>query len=52
MDKVYELGKAKFLMRTLGVRCAAGYMRNRGWSIESALYNLLRAGGRDQTSHA
>jgi hypothetical protein len=41
--KVQELIKAPHLRRTLGIRCAAGYLRNRGWSIETALYVLLRA---------
>jgi hypothetical protein len=31
---------SKFLRRTLGVRCAAGYLRNRSISIETAVYLL------------
>ena len=33
--------RAKAIQRTLGVRCAAGYLRNKGYSIEMALYILL-----------
>lgn len=36
-----DLDRAKRIARTLGIRSAAGFMRNRGWSIESALYVLL-----------
>jgi hypothetical protein len=36
-----DLDRAKRIARTLGIRPAAGFMRNRGWSIESALYVLL-----------
>lgn len=32
--------RAVYLQRTLGTRCAAGYLRNRGWSLEAALYIL------------
>ena len=38
-----DLDRAKRIARTLGIRPAAGFMRNRGWSIESALYVLLGA---------
>lgn len=36
-----DLDRAKRIHRTLGLRPAAGFMRNRGWSLESALYILL-----------
>lgn len=38
-----ELDKARSIAKTLGVRAAAGYLRNRNWSIEAALWILLRA---------
>ena len=31
---------SRFLLRTLGIRCAAGYLRNRRVSIETAVYLL------------
>lgn len=34
--------KARFIARTLGTRTAAGFLRNRGWSFESALWVLCR----------
>jgi hypothetical protein len=40
--RVEHLSKAQRLMNNLGIRCAAGYLRNRGWSIETTLYVLLR----------
>ena len=36
-----NFSRAKHLVKTLGVRCAAGYLRNRGVSLEAALYVLL-----------
>lgn len=42
-----DLDRAKRIARTLGTRFAAGYMRNRGWSIESALYTLLGIAARE-----
>lgn len=33
--------KARFIGRTLGIRVAAGYLRNRGYSPECAIYWLL-----------
>jgi hypothetical protein len=41
-ERVAQLLKAPKLRRSLGTRCAAGYLRNRGWSLETALYVLLR----------
>jgi hypothetical protein len=32
---------ARHIRRTLGTRCAAGYLRNRGVSLEAALFILL-----------
>lgn len=32
--------QARFISRTLGVQCAAKYLKNRGWSIESVLWIL------------
>ena len=36
--------RSQFLQRTLGTRVAAGYLRNRSVSIETALYLLTRKG--------
>jgi hypothetical protein len=36
--------RAGFIKRTLGTRVAAGYLRNRKVSIETALYLLTRKG--------
>ena len=36
-----EIGKARKLVDQLGMRSAAGYLRNRGWSCEAALWILL-----------
>ena len=36
-----EIRKARQLVSQLGTRCAAGYLRNRGWSLDAALYILL-----------
>jgi hypothetical protein len=41
MTKQKELSKAVHIKRTLGIRAAAGYMRNRGWSCEAAVWVLL-----------
>jgi hypothetical protein len=35
-----EIKKAQSLVKQLGIRSAAGYLRNRGWSVEAALYLL------------
>lgn len=46
MSRVGELWdlaqRAEGIKRTLGVRRAAGFLRNRGVSIEGALWILLR----------
>lgn len=33
--------RANEIKRTLGLRCAAGYLRNRGVSVEAAMYFLV-----------
>jgi hypothetical protein len=38
--KAFQLTRALFIKRTLGVRTAAGYLRNRGWSLDGALFAL------------
>lgn len=41
--RVMQLDTAQYLQRQFrakGVRTAAGYLRNRGWSIEAALWTL------------
>lgn len=32
--------RAQFLQKTLGTRCAAGFLRNRGVSLQEALFAL------------
>jgi hypothetical protein len=34
--------RAEVIRRSLGVRCAAGYLRNQGVSLEAALWLLTR----------
>lgn len=36
-----EIRNAKLIARTLGVRRGAGYLRNRGYSVEAAKWILL-----------
>jgi hypothetical protein len=36
-----QIEKARQIMGSLGVRYAAGYLRNRGWSLDGALFVLL-----------
>jgi hypothetical protein len=38
-----ELSRAGHIHRTLGIRAAAGYMYRRGWSLDAALWVLLRS---------
>lgn len=40
-NKQTMLDRALFLKRTLGTRCAAGFMRNNGMSLDAALWHLL-----------
>ncbi len=42
--KQVELIKSRIIRDTLGVRSAAGYLRNRGWSVEAAAHILARRG--------
>lgn len=44
---VKEIDKARRLARQLGYRVAAGYLRNRDWTLEAALWLLLRASNRE-----
>lgn len=39
--KAKELRKAKNINKSLGLRVAAVYLRNRGYSVECALFILL-----------
>lgn len=38
--KAAQINKARKLSKQLGFRAAAGYLRNRGWSCEAALFIL------------
>lgn len=40
-SRLDQLAFARLLRGTFGMRCAAGYMRNLGWSMEAALLNLV-----------
>ncbi len=40
--KLQERTTALGLKRSLGTRCAAAYLRNRGWSLEGAVAFLGR----------
>lgn len=42
MTRQLDRYTALSLRRSLGVRAAAGYLRNRGWSLEGARAFLLR----------
>jgi len=37
MKKLTDIRKARNIKKNLGNRAAAGFLRNRGWSIEAAL---------------
>ena len=39
----YQIHRAKRIQNSLGLRVAAGYLRNQGVSLELALYILLGA---------
>jgi hypothetical protein len=41
-QRMQHLSKAPKLRRSLGTRVAAGYLRNRGWPLDVALFVLLR----------
>lgn len=38
-----EIYRARNIARTLGLKNAAVYLKNRGWSVEAAAYILLGA---------
>jgi len=40
--KLIQAFKAQAIRNNLGTRAAAGYLRNRGWSIEAALWILCK----------
>lgn len=44
---VGELGAARWIQQTSGAKRAAEYMRSLGWSLEAALFNLLRIARRN-----
>ena len=44
---VPQLRIARWIMEECGVAAAARYMRDCGWSVEAALFNLLRIARRD-----
>ena len=39
----HQINRAKCIQKSLGLRIAAGYLRNQGVSLELALYILLGA---------
>lgn len=41
MAKIAQIKKARSLKGQLGIKSAAGYLRNRGWSVEAAVFILL-----------
>ncbi len=42
-----QLRIARWILDQCGVKAAAVYMRDCGWSLEAALFNLLRIARRD-----
>jgi hypothetical protein len=38
-----EIQKARNIRKSLGLKVAAKYLKNRGWSVEAAVYILLGA---------
>ena len=42
-----QLGIARWILAECGIHHAAVYMRDCGWSIEAALFNLLHIARRD-----
>jgi hypothetical protein len=44
---VPQLNIARWIAEECGIRAAAQYMRDCGWSLEAALYNLLGIARRD-----
>lgn len=49
---ITEIAKAKKLVGQLGMRAAAGYLRNRGYSLDAALKVLLKTNVRASISCA
>jgi hypothetical protein len=46
MNKLEQLFRARAIARSLGYFTAARYLAKRGWSIEGALFGLLKASAR------
>lgn len=44
MESACQIKKARIIRKSLGVRSAAGYLRDRGWSVEAAVYILAGRG--------
>lgn len=44
MSKIKIFNKARNIKKSLGVRVAAGYLRNQGVTLETALYLLTTKG--------
>lgn len=44
MSKIKIFNKARNIQKSLGVRVAAGYLRNQGVTLETALYLLTVKG--------
>ena len=40
-NNVSQCERARIIKRTLGTTVAAKYLKNRGWSVESALFIIL-----------
>ncbi len=38
---ITEIERARIILRSLGAKAAAFYLKKRGWSIEATLFNLL-----------
>lgn len=45
-----HITRARNIASSLGVRVAAGYLRDRGWSIEAALWILTGGGGGNRSN--
>lgn len=43
--RMAQIRRALHIKKTLGLRAAAGYMRNRAWSVEAAQWVLLYSNG-------
>jgi hypothetical protein len=42
-----QLARASIIQKTLGTRAAAGYMRNKGFTINQAIAHLARKPGKN-----